>query len=402
MHERISIDPKVCHGWACIKGTRIPVHQIVHMLANGDAIEDLLREYPALSRKDILACLDYAASLAEEHITPIESLTKASYLEELVAALWEYRATYFAGRQECFDRQLSSTSRPPVFRKKWEDENVLLAPDISSDERDVVVTALPQRKRHRWFASMKSSQALAQSVFANLDVLKKLHLLLEVRNDDGDLVFAGPSPWTRMTFEHEACHLNEPRPTSVDVFFDGGYRIAVECKLSEEDVGWCSRPRLTPRDPNDPNYSKEYCDGRYVRQRDRVERCSLTALGIKYWSYIPGFLTWPSDTDHDQCPLRTTYQLVRNLLVGCVTDGGRADPDGGHAVLLYDERNPAFANGGRGWEAYQSVRHALKVPQLLRRCSWQRMLVYLQPDRGLFWLLNGLKEKYGLIPSSTH
>jgi len=73
-YERISIDPKVCHGQACIKGTRIPVHQIVRMLANGDTIEELLEEYPSLERDDILACLDYAASLAEEQVTPIEAL----------------------------------------------------------------------------------------------------------------------------------------------------------------------------------------------------------------------------------------------------------------------------------------------------------------------------------------
>jgi uncharacterized protein (DUF433 family) len=42
------------------------------MLANGDMIEDLLREYPSLTRDDILACLDYAASLAEEQVSPIE------------------------------------------------------------------------------------------------------------------------------------------------------------------------------------------------------------------------------------------------------------------------------------------------------------------------------------------
>lgn len=71
MNERILIDANVCHGQACIKGTRIPVHQIIHMLANGDTIEELLKEYPSLTRDDILACLDYAASLAEEHITPI-------------------------------------------------------------------------------------------------------------------------------------------------------------------------------------------------------------------------------------------------------------------------------------------------------------------------------------------
>jgi len=72
MFERISIDPEVCHGEACIKGTRIPVYQIVRMLANGDTIEELLDEYPSLEREDILACLDYAATLAEEQVTPID------------------------------------------------------------------------------------------------------------------------------------------------------------------------------------------------------------------------------------------------------------------------------------------------------------------------------------------
>ena len=69
---RISIDPNVCHGQACVKGTRMPVHQIVRMLANGDTVEDLLAEYPFLSRADVMASLDYAAALAEEQVTPIE------------------------------------------------------------------------------------------------------------------------------------------------------------------------------------------------------------------------------------------------------------------------------------------------------------------------------------------
>jgi uncharacterized protein (DUF433 family) len=56
--DRISIDPNICHRQACVKGTRIPVHQLVHMLANGDTVEDLLAEYPALSREDIMACLN--------------------------------------------------------------------------------------------------------------------------------------------------------------------------------------------------------------------------------------------------------------------------------------------------------------------------------------------------------
>jgi uncharacterized protein (DUF433 family) len=69
--DRIQIDPNICHGQACVKGTRIPVHQIVRMLANGDSVDDLLTEYPSLSREDIMASLAYAADLAEEQVTPI-------------------------------------------------------------------------------------------------------------------------------------------------------------------------------------------------------------------------------------------------------------------------------------------------------------------------------------------
>ena len=72
MFKRISIDPKVCHGQACIKGTRIPVHQILHMLANGDTIDELLEEYPSIKREDILACIEYAAELTEENVIPDE------------------------------------------------------------------------------------------------------------------------------------------------------------------------------------------------------------------------------------------------------------------------------------------------------------------------------------------
>ena len=77
MYERISINSKICHGQVCVKGTRIPVHQVIGMLANGDTIEKLLEEYPSLKREDVLACLDYAASLTEEQITPI-NLEKAA------------------------------------------------------------------------------------------------------------------------------------------------------------------------------------------------------------------------------------------------------------------------------------------------------------------------------------
>ncbi len=70
--ERISIDPNVCHGKPCIKGTRIMVWLIVELLANGDTIEEVLEAYPSLSREDVLAALAYAAEMTREKVIPIE------------------------------------------------------------------------------------------------------------------------------------------------------------------------------------------------------------------------------------------------------------------------------------------------------------------------------------------
>lgn len=66
MNSRIAADPAVCHGQACIRGTRMPVHQIVRMIANGDGFEDVLKDYPHLERADIQAALDYAEALPKE------------------------------------------------------------------------------------------------------------------------------------------------------------------------------------------------------------------------------------------------------------------------------------------------------------------------------------------------
>lgn len=65
MTERISIHPNACHGQACIAGTRILVHQVVRMFANGDSLDDLLRAYPSITREDVFACLNDAASLTD-------------------------------------------------------------------------------------------------------------------------------------------------------------------------------------------------------------------------------------------------------------------------------------------------------------------------------------------------
>ena len=69
--DRILIDPQICHGQPCVKGTRIMVWLIVQYLANGDSAEDILVAYPALTREDIQACLAYAAEMTRERVLPV-------------------------------------------------------------------------------------------------------------------------------------------------------------------------------------------------------------------------------------------------------------------------------------------------------------------------------------------
>ena len=65
-HQRISVDPRVCHGKPCVKGTRIMVSIILDYLRAGEPHEEILRQYPSLHAKDINAALGYAAWLAHE------------------------------------------------------------------------------------------------------------------------------------------------------------------------------------------------------------------------------------------------------------------------------------------------------------------------------------------------
>ena len=66
--ERIIINPKIMGGKPVIKGTRIPVYFILELIANGWTIDDILKEYPHLTREDVLATVRYAARVLREEI----------------------------------------------------------------------------------------------------------------------------------------------------------------------------------------------------------------------------------------------------------------------------------------------------------------------------------------------
>ena len=59
--RQIIIDPNICNGRPIIEGTRITVQTILEFLSAGDTLEDVLEEYPSITREDVLACLAYSA-----------------------------------------------------------------------------------------------------------------------------------------------------------------------------------------------------------------------------------------------------------------------------------------------------------------------------------------------------
>ncbi len=68
----IAVDPEVCHGKACISGTRVSVTTVLDNLASGLDAEEIARSYPSVSREAVRAALRYAAVLAKERVIPLQ------------------------------------------------------------------------------------------------------------------------------------------------------------------------------------------------------------------------------------------------------------------------------------------------------------------------------------------
>ncbi|MBV8188344.1 MAG: DUF433 domain-containing protein [Alphaproteobacteria bacterium] len=68
MFDRITFDPKIMGGRACIRGMRIPVSVIIAHVADGASFDEVLQEFPSLEREDIRQALGYAAALTRDEI----------------------------------------------------------------------------------------------------------------------------------------------------------------------------------------------------------------------------------------------------------------------------------------------------------------------------------------------
>ena len=307
----------------------------------------------------------------------------SDYMDSVLPDLWAWADEHHRAELDGGKRQ----GRPPVLATEFSSMGVLVPPNASIAQ--AIRAAIPKSQRHRWFRSLKSSQALSQSVFGAVGAFDRLDLLHDVPAECGRTAFFEECRGLELEFEHDVHWLGEPRPTSIDVLFRGPQRqVAVECKFTEREFGTCSRP-------DEPNDSEQHCNGNYQVQHGRRHRCALTEIDILYWRYLPQLFKWAADRDHVPCPFGSVYQLARNALAAGATPDG---PATGHVLVVYDERNPEFREDGKAERQWRSAAAACRVPGLLRRLSWQRLLAALAPAPELAYLVDGIGKKYGLGP----
>ncbi len=76
--SRISVDPNVCFGKPCVRGTRIWVSLLLDFLASGMTVEQILEEYPHLTRDDILAAIAYGAEMSRGRFVDLSAAQASS------------------------------------------------------------------------------------------------------------------------------------------------------------------------------------------------------------------------------------------------------------------------------------------------------------------------------------
>ncbi len=316
----------------------------------------------------------------------------AGYFRTMVGHLWSW-----ADRWHRNELAGGNRKRPPVQRPEFASKTVL-APAHADRAREILA-ALPEERRHDWFRSHRSSQALTQSVFAAVRAFGRTDVLDGIPAECGRPAFCEAPHRASLALEHQLQTLREPEPTSVDVLLEHpSYRVAVECKLMEREFGVCSRPQLKP---GNYSYDQQYCDGDYRAQRGRTARCSLTEIGVRYWTYLPKLFEWDPERDLRPCPFAPVYQIARNALAATLSTDGKLDPHSGHVLVVYDVRNPEYAVGGTAQRQYDAAVRASREPGLIRRLSWQCLAAALAKAPELAYLVSGLEGKYGIEPDAA-
>lgn len=144
------------------------------------------------------------------------------YRQEMVARFWKYQRKFLPDWKTYFERKQMRDGRPPVFLQNHASRNLLMNPRASESQRKWLVSMIPPGDRHRWFRSMTSSQALAQSLLGNLKLYDCLSCLNTLADEEGIQLF-GEQPVSASNFvlEHKIHFLGERQPTSLDGFISG-------------------------------------------------------------------------------------------------------------------------------------------------------------------------------------
>ena len=305
---------------------------------------------------------------------------QTAYLHSLNHRLWDW------AEQHLPDVLVSArrTNGPPVLSREAAHLNIIVPDEPAAAA--TIRALIPTGHRHTHFGSLRSSQALAQSVFGLIQVLGRQAKLAQVTAECGRPAFGHWEDGWKFELEHEVRTLGEPRPTSIDVLMRReGYQIAVECKFTEAEFGRCSRMQIKPKDEESMRKS---CDGSYTVQQGRQERCALTEIGVRYWDYLPHLFGWARDVDHMPCTFGDVYQLARNAMA--VTQSCQT----GHVLVVYDEDNPAFGPDGFARRQWDAAVTACRQPGLLRRVSWQALLTAVVQDPLLEPVMTNVRAKY--------
>lgn len=75
--NRIAVDPRICFGKPCVRGTRIWVSLLLDFLASGGTMEEILENYPQLEREDVLAAIAYGAEMSRERYVDLPGSSAA-------------------------------------------------------------------------------------------------------------------------------------------------------------------------------------------------------------------------------------------------------------------------------------------------------------------------------------
>ncbi len=231
---------------------------------------------------------------------------------------------------------------------------------------------------HNYVHHGLSSQAFSWNLLGPLIVDEQWHIIEELLTMAG-VPFNGKITGAELELEDPTV-FNEDRgqPTSVDMCFRSapGDNIFVEFKYTEADFGGCS----VFRDGD--------CDG--LNPANDFALCYLHNIGRKYWTLAESYGLLSEKMRIDSlCSFATLYQAYRLVLFTLVK--------GGHFLLLYDERNPAFIMERNGIKRGLWVRVYESLPDSARdRChalSVQSVLKVLESHKELDWLAE-LKVKY--------